>query len=285
MTRLDEVEGKRSRMRIYAGEPVLSSKLVGAADAVGAAKDIPPGFRVAAVKVDTAAGSSNLILPGDRVDVLLFRQPPNGNDANTKVAKVVLQDIKVFAVDTHTETEFSKNKTESGEPISAKTISLLVTPQQSLILHAASEISGALRLVLRNPGDDTHVAMHAATLGDIFGADQQTERDQQQSGDENSGEQKDDLDDFLKGSSAKQPPVETPSQTTGAITPLVPHRHMTVILGSAVRNVDLPENGQIPVDQPGADASGGPGAEPSMGGGAFPPAPPEDSPAPPENSS
>ncbi len=261
LTRLDEVEGKRARMRIYAGEPVLSSKLVGAADAVGAAKDIPAGYRVAHVKIDTAAGSSNLILPGDRVDVLLFRQPPNGNDANTKVAKVVLQDIKVFAVDTHTETEFSKNKNESGDPITAKTISLLVTPQQALILHAASEISGSIRLVLRNPEDDAHVAIHAATMGDIFGSDQQSERDQEQAGGESTD--KDDLADFLKKQqaekAAREAKPEPPSETTAAITPLAAHRHMTVILGSAIRQVELPDDGQIPADQPSFDPAAGGG--------------------------
>ena len=81
LTKLEDVEGKRCRMRMYAGEPILSSKLVGAADAVGAAKDIPAGYRVEHVNVDSVTGSSNLILPGDRVDVLLFRQP-TGNNPN-----------------------------------------------------------------------------------------------------------------------------------------------------------------------------------------------------------
>ena len=50
--------------------------------------------------------------------------------------------------DTRTEVE-ARAKGEQGEPMSAKTISLLVTPEQALILHTASEISGAVRLVLR----------------------------------------------------------------------------------------------------------------------------------------
>ena len=78
---------------------------------------------------------------------------------NATAAKIVLQDIKVFAVDTHTETEFSQTKTDQTEPMTAKTIALLVTPQQAVILHAASEMGGSVRLVLRNPDDNVHVAL------------------------------------------------------------------------------------------------------------------------------
>lgn len=173
-TRLEEVEGKKTRIKIYAGEPILSSKLLGAERDDGVAKDIPTGYRVAYVKVDSVSGSSNLILPGDRVDVLVFRQP--NNDSNATAAKIVLQDIKVFAVDTQTETAFAANKDEKAEAITAKTISLLVTPKQSEILHAASEIAGSVKLVLRNPDDDEHVVAGGATIGDILGPDERSDR-------------------------------------------------------------------------------------------------------------
>ena len=48
--------------------------------------------------------------------------------------------------------------------------------------------------------------------------------------------------------------AEPPSETTA--TSLAARRHMTVILGSAIRQVDLPDNGQIPVDQPTSDSTG-----------------------------
>jgi pilus assembly protein CpaB len=283
LTKLEEVEGKHSRMKLYAGEPILSSKLLGAADAVGAAKDIPEGYRVGQVKVDSVSGASNLILPGDRVDVLLFRQPP-GSDQNATAAKIVLQDIKVFAVDTHTETEFSRNKTEQGEPISAKTISLLVTPQQSLILHAASEVGGVVRLVLRNPDDDVHVATQGATLADIFGPDQHSNRNKEQ-GDAGDGSQdKDDVSSWLEKQKGK---VTTP---TSAPVTFTPPRQMVVILGSTIKQVDLPSDGEPPRDQPTNDSNpqtfdgsrfdAQPGDAPS-GAGALPPAaPPADVPPP-----
>jgi pilus assembly protein CpaB len=246
LTRLEEVEGKRSRMKLYAGEPILSSKLLGAADTLGAAKDIPPGYRVAHVKVDSVTGASNLILPGDRVDVLLFRQPPSG-DQHTTAAKIVLQDIKVFAVDTHTETEFSRNKSDQGgEPITAKTISLLVTPQQSLILHAASEVGGAVRLVLRNPEDDAYVATHAATLGDIFGPDQHSDRNKEQGTEKEGGNDKEDVTAWLdQQKQADTAPVRPASAKSGPAAV----RKMIVIYGADLRQVNLPGDGGVPENQ------------------------------------
>lgn len=244
LTKLEEVEHKRCRMKLYAGEPILSSKLLGASDAIGAAKDIPPGYRVVHVKVDAATGSSNLILPGDRVDVVVFRQP--NNNMNATAAKIVLQDIKVFAVDTQTENQFAATKNEQTEPISAKTIAVLVLPDQAVILHAATEMGGSVRLVLRNPDDNKHVVSQGATLGDIFGPDHLSNRDDEKAGPQK--EQKTSLTDWLnkqKGSAPAAPPA--------------PSRKMIVMLGSQVTEVEIPGNGDLPTNQPAqSPALGGP---------------------------
>src|SRR5262249_5377211 len=91
LTKMEELEGKRCKVKVYAGEPILASKMLGPDDMLGAAKDIPPGYRVAHVKIDSVSGSSNLIMPGDRVDVLVFRN--TNNDMNATAARIVLQDV------------------------------------------------------------------------------------------------------------------------------------------------------------------------------------------------
>lgn len=246
LTKLEEVEHKRCRMKLYAGEPILSSKLLGASDAVGAAKDIPPGYRVVHVKVDAATGSSNLIMPGDRVDVVVFRQP--NNNMNATAAKIVLQDIKVFAVDTQTENQFAATKSEQTEPMSAKTIAVLVTPEQAVILHAATEMGGSVRLVLRNPDDNKHVVSQGATLGDIFGPDHLSNRDaEKQIAQSPEKEEKTSLTDWLnkqKGSAPAAPPA--------------PARKMIVMLGSQVTEVEIPSNGDLPTNQPANQPAQGP---------------------------
>jgi pilus assembly protein CpaB len=249
LTKLEEVEHKRCRMKLYAGEPILSSKLLGASDAVGAAKDIPQGYRVVHVKVDSSTGSSNLILPGDRVDVIVFRQP--NNNLNATAAKIVLQDIKVFAVDTQTENQFAATKSEQTEPISAKTIAVLVTPEQAVILHAATEMGGSVRLVLRNPDDNKHVVSQGATISDIFGPDHLSNRDAEKATQEK--EEKTSLTDWLnkqKGAAPAAPPA--------------PSKKMIVMLGSQVTEVEIPGNGDLPTNQPVQSPSLG---SPPAGGG------------------
>ena len=247
LTKLEEVEGKRTRIKVYAGEPILSSKLLGSEDVTGAAKDIPPGYRVANVKVDPVSGSSNLILPGDRVDVLVFRNP--SADLNATASKIVLQDIKVFAVDTHTETEFTATKDEQTEPMTAKSISLLVTPQQAVILHAASEIGGSVRLVLRNPEDDVHVSSQGATISDIFGS----EPDRTDRGAEKSTEKEtSDVTSWLTQQAPKDNKVNVGASTPLPAVPPMPgeRKRMLVMLGAELVQVEIPLKGELPIITP-----------------------------------
>jgi len=277
LTKLEEVEGKRTRLKLYAGEPILASKLLGSEDMTGAAQDIPPGYRVAYVKVDPVSGSSNLILPGDRVDVLVFRQPRS--DASATAAKIVLQDIKVFAVDTQTESQFTATMDEHSEPLSAKTISLLVTPKQAVVLHAASEVGGSVRLVLRNPEDDAIVADGGATIDDIFGSDTKpgTNREAEKATPEKATS---DMTDWLTEQSeatAKTSPIG-PSTPLPAAPPLPgAPRRMMVMLGAEMVQIEIPADGGLPIVQPQsgpADLGGDVGIEPAEGPENFNPLPP-----------
>lgn len=282
LTRLEDVEGKRTRLKLFAGEPILASKLLSADDLTGAARDIPPGYRVAYVRVDPVSGSSNLILPGDRVDVLVYRSP-GGSDDQATAAKIVLQDLKVFAVDTQTESKFTANRDETTEPITAKTIALLVTPQQAVILHAAQEVAGTLRLVLRNPEDDVQVVDHEASLSDIFGGKEQKKGDRIA---EKEMPQKEtsDITNFLDEQNAGNPRGTTAPPTPplpGSEPIAAPGKSMLVMMGSELVRIDIPGVGQIPIIQTEHGPSNLGGDQPSMdfdGGseGDFSPTPPAD---------
>ena len=55
VTKLDQIDGKRCRVKMYAGEPILSGKLAGADELGGVTNEIPAGYRVVAVRVDASA--------------------------------------------------------------------------------------------------------------------------------------------------------------------------------------------------------------------------------------
>jgi len=163
LTKLEEVDGKRCRRQIFAGEPILGAKL---GEERGPSEGIPKGMRVVAVRVDAVSGGSSLIQPDARVDVLVYLSKNPGNGIADTGTKTILQNIKVYAVDA-----VYRGKQETGEQsVSAKTISLLVTPMQSSKVTLASEL-GSIRLALRSPDDDASSDTQGISVSQLFGGE------------------------------------------------------------------------------------------------------------------
>jgi pilus assembly protein CpaB len=74
-----------------------------------------------------------------------------GNAAQGQVAKTILQNIRVFAVNDQWRPAEGKDK--SDDSITARTVSLLVTPDEAETIALASDL-GHVRLILRNPDDE-----------------------------------------------------------------------------------------------------------------------------------
>ena len=172
ISRIEDIEGRRARTRLYAGEPILENKLLGkGASQQGATALIPKGYRVVPVKVDLVSGGSSLILPGDRVDVMVHLVRDPSREIPETVTRTILQDIKVFAVNDVLDLEKEK---DGGKSIVAKTISLLVTPEQAAKVMLASQM-GTINLVMRSPEDDQPTANVQATPSELFGETGQVE--------------------------------------------------------------------------------------------------------------
>lgn len=110
----------------------------------GASNDIPAGMVAVTIPVDSAQSSAGLLQPGDRVDVMVtyrsLHQQGLGKDIKT-----VLEYVEVFATD----------KTREAAVVadgSAKTITLLVNPEQGKLLNLAAEV-GKLHLAMRSKED------------------------------------------------------------------------------------------------------------------------------------
>lgn len=167
VSRIEDVEGRRVRAKLYAGEPILESKLLGkGANDQGATSLIPKGYRVVTVRVDLVSGAGSLILPGDRVDVMVHLVRDLGREINETVTRTILQDIKVFAVNDVVDLEKDK---EGGKSIAAKTISLLVTPDQGAKVIMASQM-GSINLVMRSSEDDRQTPDAQARPRELFAA-------------------------------------------------------------------------------------------------------------------
>jgi pilus assembly protein CpaB len=141
---------------IAVNEPILSGKISGAGAGASIAALLPDGMRAATVKVNAVSGVAGFIQPNDSVDVLITRTLPG---AETKVTDVLLQNIRVIAID-------QKAKNTNGAPDVAKTATLEVSPLDAQKL-ALGETAGNLSLVLRKPGEQNDPVVETVSLNDL----------------------------------------------------------------------------------------------------------------------
>lgn len=214
LSKIEDIEGRLTRTRIYPGDPILNVKLFGEGEGDSGAGDrIPKGFRVVSVKVDAERGNSGLILPGNRVDVAVVLRADRSRGIIEATTKTFLQNIKVFAVND----QFKIDPTTDDKTITAKTVSLLVTPEQAQMVMVATE-AGKVRLTLRGPNEEERVAVPQMDLGELLGRDETGNPDDESLVEKTKKESpKQSLlaksfSDFLARSRAAKPPQGTTSQ-------------------------------------------------------------------------
>jgi len=147
---------------LYAGEPIMESRLAAVGSGGGLAATIPPGMRVCAVKVDDVVGVSGFVTPGMRVDVLISGLPP-GPAPPTQGPKVktLLQNIEVKSAGTDIQ------KDAEGKPHQVQVVNLLVAPDQAETLSLANSQTH-IQLVLRNPLDTQTAKVQGNALGNLY---------------------------------------------------------------------------------------------------------------------
>jgi len=143
ITSLADVEGKFALQRFYKGEPILQLKISDSTD--NSATRIPEGYRVMPVRIEEDTVLKG-IAPGDRVDVNVFLR--RSEEVLRTGTHTILRNVRVFAVGANTE----RSVNDKGQEIQARTVSLLVKPDQARELAMAGQI-GKIFLVLRHPGE------------------------------------------------------------------------------------------------------------------------------------
>ncbi len=150
---------------IPAGTPVLESSLAPVKSDTGVMSFIiPPGDRAITLAVNDVAGVAGFILPNAVVDVIAtVNSPyqPAGAGINTRISKIILQNIKVLAVGQILEQK-------EGKPVTVPTVTLDVKPEQAEKLALASE--NRIQLVLKHEGDTQKVKTTGATVYSLLGS-------------------------------------------------------------------------------------------------------------------
>jgi len=157
---IDAATNRVVRHPLAQGEPVLATSLFEKGAAGGLVAVIEEHHRAVSVKVDNVVGVAGFVVPGSRVDVMatirrVDQKPP------IPYSKVILQDVRVLAVDQKLE------EVKSGEPELVNVVTLEVDPfQAEHLIYAAHE--GRLQLALRAPGDDAEVKTRSIGVADIL---------------------------------------------------------------------------------------------------------------------
>jgi len=162
VTDLEQINERSPRIPVTAGDWITMKKL-GKPGEVGAVASIPKGMQVCTIPVDATTSHSGMLQAGNRVDIMLNYTGGDEQDRRQHKVRRILQYVEVFAVDN---VIYGVNTDVKNS--SAKNISLLVTPEQALVLELGKK-RGSLSTVLRRTDDDIEVASSKMTEDDLEG--------------------------------------------------------------------------------------------------------------------
>ncbi|HHS89165.1 MAG TPA: Flp pilus assembly protein CpaB [Rhodobacteraceae bacterium] len=157
-SKVADLVGKEPRIvlsGLEANEPVLASKITGPGARATLSALIEPDKRAVTVSVNDVQGVGGFVLPGDRVDVVMTRQPDTGDS----YSEMVLQNLKVLAVDQLADDRRS-------EPIVVKAVTLEVSADQAQRLTLAESV-GTLSLALRAAGHTAYTEMTRVSVREL----------------------------------------------------------------------------------------------------------------------
>ena len=155
--------GAVTRVDLAQGEIITEGAVIRKTDQKFLAAVLSPGLRAVTIDVDASQSAAGLILPDDRVDAILVQNAtdgaaPGSGASGRSVAVLLLQDVRVIAVDRlidrpPTPTATADGKAPSGVAASTaesppKTMTLEVTERDAQRLLLAAQI-GKVDLALR----------------------------------------------------------------------------------------------------------------------------------------
>jgi len=147
--KIEDFIGAVVRRGIVAGEPLQATAVVKPGERGFLAAVLKPGMRAISIGVNEVAGVAGLMLPGDRVDLLLIHALPDeknnnteGNSQTRRASETVLENIRILAIDQTLDDI-------KDQPVAGKVATLEVTPKQAEMLAVVVDL-GRVQFSLRS---------------------------------------------------------------------------------------------------------------------------------------
>jgi pilus assembly protein CpaB len=170
-----EFVGAVTRQAFQAGDPLNAGVLIKPGDRDFLITALRPGFRAVTINVDAAQSEAGLVLPDDRVDVMLTQNfsAPGTEAGRRSVGETVLRRLRVIAVD-QTLVQVDKPAAPSStmnEPRLPKTVTLEVTEHQAAVLLVAEQLGKIQLLLLGQQDQDKAAVADRAEAPPTWGSD------------------------------------------------------------------------------------------------------------------
>jgi pilus assembly protein CpaB len=142
------VIGAIARSPLLEGEPVTRQKLIKAGQGGVLAAILPSGMRAISTRIKEETSAGRLILPNDRVDVILTRRIRGQGGQDEFISDTLFFNVRVLAIGQEIGTKEGSKSSEGA----ANTATLELTPGQAELLARANS-TGEISLSLRSIAD------------------------------------------------------------------------------------------------------------------------------------
>lgn len=161
LTSMEQATGRVAGGKIVPGEPVLDAKLAAMGAHKGAGNLVTLGMRAYTIVTNNPASSvAGLILPSDRVDVILTVSSSSNDKTGGGTSSTLLQNVEILAIDKLLEAP------ERASSESLTSVTVLVTQRQASLLGLGQKM-GTLTMSLRNPEDNNTAETAPVTLAEL----------------------------------------------------------------------------------------------------------------------
>ena len=154
-----DLVGRVAAVPIVQGQAIMSTLLAAKGVGPGLQATIPQGMRAFTMEINEYSGVAGYLSPGAHVDVV---QTMRDDKTSIQISRTIIQNVRVIAIGTKDTTDNASNNGRSA--------TLLLTPQQSVVMELASVI-GHPRLVLRSGSDLASASTESVSMTDLRGRD------------------------------------------------------------------------------------------------------------------
>ena len=147
-----ELVGAVTRRSFTQGEPLMASSVLQPNGRGFMAAVLEPGLRAISIPIDAETAAGGFIQPNDHVDVILtYTIEARGETPAGTASEIILQDVRVLALDDKVDTQVTGETPERVQP----TVAVLELDPEDARLLAMAERRGDITLALRGVETET----------------------------------------------------------------------------------------------------------------------------------